>query len=291
MSVENLFGHLCSGTEFSHDKEMEVLLASQRVTLKRQRCSEDVDSTTSNRRASIEANLYQRSSSDPANRYRVDPDDRTHHDALDYTRGRGKRQRLSPPFDEEDQEVKSSQTRLSSEELLSSTPRRVTRYSFGAYRRASSKSSVPTHIAALPNPGIMSVKFGAGHEDSVASDALELSPGTQAKPIELSDSLSTCTDGDENGKAEAFLLDELPDQEAFPDCNNLIQSGQETQLSLSTSAFESQGSHGPSAGTNSINIQHRKEAYTAAKELSGAWEVEHSLISLRASHDEEELEL
>ena len=270
---------------------MEALLASQRVTLKRQRCSEDVDSTTSNRRASIEANLYQRSSSDPANRYRLDPDHHTHHDALDCTRGRGKRQRPSPPFDEEDQEVKSSQTRLSSEELLSSTPRRVTIHSFGAYRRASSKPSTLTHIAALSNPGIMSVNFGAGHVDSVASDALELSPGMQAKPIELSDSLSSCTDDNENGKAEAFFLDELPTQEAFPDCDSLIQSGQETQLSLSTSAFESQGSQGPSARTNTTNIQHRKEAYTAAKELSGAWEVEHSLVSLRASHDEEELEL
>ena len=83
---------------------------------------------------------------------------------------------------EEDQEVKSSQTRLSSEELLSSTPRRVTKHSFSAYRRASSKSSMAAHIAPLPNPGIMNVKFGAGHEDSVASDALELSPGAQAKP-------------------------------------------------------------------------------------------------------------
>lgn len=270
---------------------MEALLASQRVTLKRQKCSEDMDSTTSNRRASIEANSYQRSSSDPANRCRLDPDHHTHHDALDCTRGLGKRQRPSPPFNEEDQEVKSSQTRLSSEELLSSTSRRVTKHSFGEYRRASTKPSTLAHIAVLPNPGVMSVRFGAGHEDSVASDAPEPSPGMQAKPIELSDSLSSCTDNDENGKAEGFLLDELPNQEAFPDCDNLIQSGRETQLSLSTSAFESQGSHGPSAGTNTTNIQHRKEAYTAAKELSGAWEVEHSLVSLRTSHDEEEIEL
>ena len=38
-------------------------------------------------------------------------------------------------------------------------------------------------------------------------------------------------------------------------------------------------------------IQHRKEAYTAARELSGAWGVEHSLVSLRARHDKEEIEL
>ena len=148
---------MCTGTEFSHDKEMEALLASQRVTMKRQRCSEDVYSTTSIRRASIEAILYQRSSSDPTNRYRVDPDDITHHGALDCIQGRGKRQRLSPSFDEEDQEVKPSQTRLSSEKLLLSKRRRVTRHSFGAYRRASTTSPVPTRIAALPNPGIMRV--------------------------------------------------------------------------------------------------------------------------------------
>ena len=270
---------------------MEALLASQRVTLKRQRCSEDMNSTTSYRGASIEANSYQRSGSDIANRYRLDSDHHSYHDALDCTRGPEKRRRPSPPFDENDQEVKSSQTRLSSEELLSSTPRRVTRHSFNAYRRTSSKSSMLARVATLPSPGAMSVRFRAGYEDSVASDALEPFPGMQAKPFELSDTLPSCTDNDENHKAKGFLLDELPNQDGFLDSDNLIRSGRETQLSLSTSAFESQESNGPSSGTNMKKTQHRKEAYTAAKELSGAWEVEHSLVSLRASHDEEEIEL
>ena len=270
---------------------MEALLASQRVTLKRQRCSEDMNPTTSNRRASIEANSYQRVGSDPASRYRLDSDHHTHHDALGCTRGPGKRQRPSPPFDENDQEVKSSQRRLSPEELLSSTPRRVTRHSFGAYRRASSKSSVLAPVAALPSPGTMSVSFGAGYKDSVASGAPEPSPGVQAKPIEFSDSLSSYSGNNKNDKAEGFLLDELPNQGGFPESDNLIQSGRESQLSLSTSAFESQGSNGQSAGTHTKRIQHRKEAYMAARELSGAWEMEHSLVSLRASHDEEEIEL
>ena len=270
---------------------MEALLASQRVTLKRQRGSEDMNSTTSYGGAIIEANEYQRSGSDPANRSCLDSDHHTYLDAFDCTRGPGKRRRPSPPFDENDQEVKSSPTRLSSEELLSSTPRGVTRLSFGAYRRTSSKSSMLAPVATLPSPGAMSVGFGAGYEDSVASDAPELSPGVQAKPIDLSDSSSPCTDNDGNDKAEGFLLDELPNQEGFPDSDNLIQSDRETQLSLSTSAFESQGSNAPSSGTNTKNIQHRKEAYTAARELSGAWEVEHGLVSLRASHDEEEIEL
>ncbi len=202
--------------------------------------------------------------------------------------GPGKCQRPSSPFDENNQEVKSSQTGLSSEELFPSKTQRATRYSFGAYRRQSRKSTMPTHVATLPSPGAVSVRLGAGYENLVASDAPEPSPGMQAKPIELSDSSSSCTDNDENDKAEGFLLDQLPIQENVPDSDTLIQSGRETQSSLSTSAFESQGSDRPSVGTN---IQHRKEAYKAARKLNGAWEVEHSLVSLRASHDEEEIEL
>ena len=270
---------------------MESLLASQRVTLKRQRCSGDIDSTMSYREASIEAHEHQRSGSDRANTSCLVSDHHTYHDAFDCTRGPGKRQRPSPPFDENDQEVKSSQTRLSSEELLSNTPRGLTRLSFDAYRRTSSKSSRLAPVATLPSPGAMSVGFRAGYEGSVASDAPDLSPGVQAKPIELSDSSSSCADNDENDKGEGFLLDELPNQEGFLDSDSLIEWGQETQLSLSTSAFESQGSNGQSPETNTKKIQHRKEAYTAARELSGAWEVEHGLVSLRASHNEEEIEL
>ena len=270
---------------------MEALLASQRVTLERQRCCEDINSTTSYRGASIEANEYQRPGSESANRYHLDSDHQTYHDALGCTQGPRKRQRPSPPFDENDREVKSSQTRPSSEELLCSKPRRVTRHSFGAYRRTSSKPSILAGVATLPSPSAMSVKFGAGYEISVASDAPEPSPGMHAKPIELSDSISSCTDDDENDKAECFLLDELPNQENFLESDSLSQSARETQLSLSTAAFESQSSSGPSAGTNTNKTRHRKESYTAARELSGAWEVEHSLVSLRASHDEEEIEL
>lgn len=267
---------------------MEDRLASQNTTLKRQRISEDINSTKSYRETSIEANGYQRTGSDPANRYHSDTDDHTYHDALDCTRGAGKRQRASLLSDEDDQEVKSSQTRLSSEELLPSTTRGVTRCLFDAYRRQSSRSITPARVATLPGLGVASVSSVPGFENSVASDAPEPSPGMQAKPIELSDSSSSCTDDDEN---EGFLLDQLPIQEDFPAGDNLIQSGRETQLSLSTSAFESQGSIRPSVGTNVEKIQHRKEAYKAARELSGDWEVEHGLVSSRTDHDEEEIEL
>ncbi len=270
---------------------MEDRLASQKVTSKRQRVSEDMNSTTSYRETSIEANVYQRTGSDPANRYRSDTDDHTYYDALDCTQGPGTRQQPSLLSDENDQEVKSSQTRLSSEELLPSTTQGVTRYSFDAYRRQSSKSITPARVATLPSPGAMNVRFVAGFENSIANDAPEPSPGMQPKPTELSDFLSSCTDDDENDKAEGFLLDQLPIQEDFPDRDNLVQPGRETQLSLSTSAFDSQGSSRPSVGTNMEKIQHRKEAYKAARELSGDWEVEHSLVSLRTDHDEEEIEL
>lgn len=270
---------------------MKERLASQNARLKRQRVSEDMNPTASYRETTIEANGYQRPSSDSANRYRSDADDHAYSDALDCTRGPGKRQRPGLLSDEDDQEVKSSRTRLSSEELLPSKTKVVTRYSFNTYRRQTSKSVTPAPVAILPSPGAMSVRFVAGFENSVASDAQEPSPGMQDKPIEFSDTLSSCTDDDENDRAEDFRPDQLPIQEDLPDSDNLTQPGRETQLSLSTSAFESQGSNGPSVGANMGKIQHRKEAYKAARELGGDWGVEHSLVSSRITHDEEEIEL
>ena len=270
---------------------MENRLASQNATLKRRRVSEDLNSTTSYRATSIEAHGYPRTGSDPANRYRSDTDDYTYHDAIDYTRGPGKRQRPSLLSDEDDQEVKSSQTRLTSEELLPSTTRGVGRSSFDAYRRQKSRLIKLAPVATLPSLGALSVRSVTGFENSVANDAPEPSPGMQAKPIELSDSFSSGTDDDEYDKANYFLPGQLPIREDLTDSDNPTQPGQGTQLSLSTSAFESQGSTGPSVRTNMGKIQHRKEAYKAARELSGDWEVEHSLISSRTSHDEEEIEL
>ena len=51
----------------------------------------------------------------------------------------------------------------------------ITRYSFGAYRRASSK------LVMLPGRGTMSVRFRAGYEDSLASDVRGLSQVMQVK--------------------------------------------------------------------------------------------------------------
>ena len=51
----------------------------------------------------------------------------------------------------------------------------ITRHSFGAYRRASSK------LLMLPSRGTMSVRFRAGYEDALASDVLGLSQVMQAK--------------------------------------------------------------------------------------------------------------
>ena len=266
-------------------------MASQNATLKRRRVSEDLNSATSYRATSIEAHGYPRTGPDPANRNRSGTDDHIYHDAIDYTREPGKRQRPSLLSDEDDQEVNSSQTRLTSEELLPSTTRGVGRYSFDAYRRQKSKLKKLAPVATLPSLGAMSVRLVAGFENSVANDAPEPSPGTQAKPIELSDSLSSGTDDDENDKANYIHPGQLPIQRDLADSDNLTQPGQETQLSLSTSAFESQGSTGPSVRTNMGKIQHRKEAYKAARELSGDWKVEHSLISSRTSHEEEEIEL
>ena len=111
--------------------------------------------------------------------------------------------------------------------------------------------------------------------------------GTQAEPIELSDS-DPSSQGNEAGE---FLLDEMPEPDDIQNALSESQLDPETQVTLSDAAFESQSSHDLNPDTKAMRLRQRKKAYKTAKHPSGIWEIDHGLISSSAHHGEEEVEL
>lgn len=109
----------------------------------------------------------------------------------------------------------------------------------------------------------------------------------EAESIELSNASSSNSDDD----AGDFLLGEVPEPNSISSTTPASQSGPETQLSISDAAFESQSPHYSRGITGADRVQRRKEAYKAAKNLSGVWETDHALVSSFDGHGEEELEL
>ena len=293
VSMEHLFGHLCSGTAFAHDKEMEEILTSRVAnpkSSKRPRNDDDSQSLASSDQGSVEsqraegpdANLVglSRSSWDPT----PCPDGFYGSDRI------AKRRRVSPPSIETGQ----GEDALGNADVIPSklTPRstlcqiRRSFKSFGALGERN--ATVPDPIAMNPNP-----QGTSEHRRHVVKDTENVRPGTQATPIELYDDDQSSIDGidDDDDGAGGFLLDQIPEPDAVPDTNHASQSGPETQLSLSDTAFESQETLRAGSGPANIRVLHRKDAFQAARELSGRWAVEHSLISSRIDLSEEELEL
>ena len=290
--MEHLFGHLCSDTAFAHDIETEELLASRVATpksSKRQRKNDDSQILTSSRQGSVESQPMEAPGMNPVDlpRSSRDPDPRP--DVPDGSDRITKRRRVSPPSTEIGQgEDASSNADPPSGELSPRSTLCQIRQFFEDYRGLGDRN------ATVPNcPAINMTPHGTTRNHRhVAKDTRNVHRGTQAKPIVLSDGGDSSTDDeDDDDGAGGFLLDQMPEPDSIPDTNRATQSGPETQLSLSDAAFESQESHRAAAETAKTMVPHRKDAYNAAKELSGRWEVEHGLISSRAGHSEEELEL
>lgn len=120
-----------------------------------------------------------------------------------------------------------------------------------------------------------------------ADRPVDVHHGTQAQPIELSDG-DPFSQGNEVGD---FLLGKMPEPGDMLDTLDESQLDPETQVTLSDAAFESQSSHYSDPNIKAMRLQQRKEAYKAAKEPSGFWEVDHGLVSSNAHHGEEEVEL
>ena len=103
VSMEHLFGHLCSGTAFAHDIETEELLASRVATpksSKRQRENDDSQILTSSRQGSVESQPMTAPGMNPVDLPRSfrDPDPRPAVPDGSYLNA--KRRRVSPPSTE-----------------------------------------------------------------------------------------------------------------------------------------------------------------------------------------------
>ena len=131
--------------------------------------------------------------------------------------------------------------------------------------------------------------------EGLGSDRPQGPAGTQADPIALS--------SQETSSSTVALFDtkDSDDYESSPS-NATAQESQESHLSLSTSAFESQSSghlnpkHRPKdlhANTerSTKKLKHRKEAYRAARRTGGLGWAETELVSSSGGHGELEEEL
>ena len=304
VSIASLFGHLCFGTTFAHDEEME-LLASQRETLKRG--TNDLDSQSMP--SSGEESVNRRGTSTLPSVLGSESDSESH--ALNDLDRVPKRPRTSPPFLRYQRGDPKMSLPTEVPTLRQSFPR--LKRSFGRYlsqsRRenlsAPTKSSNPdsndisTYIGTsqtalfsnhgpfvAPNLRIDTRANTVGNEYS-ANRQVGVRPGTQAEPIELSDG-DPPSQGNQDGD---FLLDELPEPDDVPGASCESQLVSETQVTISDTVFESQSPRNSNPDSRAVRLQQRKEAYKAAKESSGSWGVDHGLISSSAHHGNEEIEL
>ena len=137
-----------------------------------------------------------------------------------------------------------------------------------------------------PLPSEVESENVAKSNSSVAPQ--DISKGTQACPIDLSDVSdkdvdSDATTDDERSAPTARIknMDGADGSEVEAD----------TQVTLSDSAFDSQVHQQDQASTNS-KVRNRKEAYRAAKELVDAgWVNDFVIVSSNSAHDNEEIEL
>ena len=304
VSIESLFGHLCFGSTFAHDEEMKMLVSrrqiirahtndcdSQTVTSSRERCVDQRDTSS--------ASLGESAS---------DPD----FHALDNLEDVPKRQRTSPSL------LGNQSRNLNSKSLPTEvlSPKRKLpdfKQSFKGYlrhgkrgkRKSTPRAADPpsSHIdtyagtsrTAIPNHegfyAVTHLKNGPSantlQNERLANLPESLHRGAKAEAIGLSD-------GDHSSQGQEtddFLLTKLLEPGDIPHALCERQLGTDTQVTLSDAAFGSQASHSSTSGITAMRLQRRKEAYKAAKEPSGIWEIDNGLISSHGHHGEEEVEL
>ena len=297
VTIASLFGHLCFGSTFAHDQEMESF-ASQQKTLKRSMNDRDSQSMKSPGERSVD----QRGTS-PGSLLLSASDPEL--DALENLKRVPKRQWTSPAV------LRNHEDGLSLENKTTEafTPRRklrgFTQSLKSTLRKSKRETAFPgprspinsakdilvmsqTAIVALPassaGPDLKDdPKANTLQKEYLADRPVGVHHGTQATPIELSDS-DPSSQGNEAGD---FLLEEMPEPKELPNALTESQLGAETQVTLSDADFESQSLH----ASDAVRLQQRKEAYRAAKEPGGIWGIDHGLISSHAHHGEEEVEL
>lgn len=117
--------------------------------------------------------------------------------------------------------------------------------------------------------------------------------GSHTDPIGLPDKDGSNFDFDADGSEadRCYLLGDLPEPNIVPEQELDSQLDTDTQLTLSDSAFDTQSSYCVDIEKQVAKVQHRKDAYKAARKINGLWQSEYYLVSSGAHHGIEELEL
>lgn len=150
-------------------------------------------------------------------------------------------------------------------------------------------SGLDPQSATSTLPGTPS--FGATAERRHKIRDRRLGSGTHTQPVEFSDDSHGSDDTTEGRKMLTF-----PHRREVFGIDGINEEEQDTQLTLSDSAFDSQencaGQRLPQANCQSNRIEHRKAAYKAASRPDGLiWHEQISMISSRDYHDEDQVEL
>lgn len=250
ISVENLFGHLCSGTTFAHDAEMTAYAANKNRIFEKIGDKNGWQGMTSSREGSAEPCLMQNPDMNRVDALRSASDPNPNRNAL--------------LFDDTDRPLKRRRTSSSSASINKAgldldearqpldqlRKLHEIKKSFESYQKRSKMAAqLPTRIGSTPlsnnglgvsEAGSSSSSFQTAPEKSLSSrrQTAGLPKGTQIEPIELSDGETPSTDDEVGG----FLLDEMPEPDSLAQASDGTQPVPETQLSLSDAAFESQSS-------------------------------------------------
>ena len=258
MSIENLFGHLCSSDIFIHDQEMQKRV--KQTNLKRSREDSQLVSTTRDSSESDDTNTSDQEQHQ-ANKNHISPNTFSNI-GIHHTDRRGSKRRRG----------------FASNETLE-------RESVGLR-----KQDLRDLRQSLEGQ-VLEVKADIALPAHKRNDSAELPERTQPGTISQSETSSPSrTSEDDDRKAGGFLLSDLATPEEASDSTPDSQFRRETQLSLADTAFESQSPQKQGTGRDVDRLRHRREAYKAAKRRIGSWEAG-DIITSFGSHYEEEIEL
>ena len=324
-SIRTLFGHLCSGTIFAHDREMAEI-QDHRLPSKRRRKQTSLDPMTSSNGLCIE-HLQDQKQNNPLislERACSDLDDGSHysHDLYPISNRPNLKYKAAnsnslipttlpsaPRLGDvrqsfEDCLVKnntnatllsrtvSDPTPVETSKLLE--PQKMPHATVYQSRRRSPKIHVNLANQHRVDPeGIFPTSSNGRNERArggrkvTSGGVTDSFRATRAPPIDSQSDKSSSVSDDAAGDCILIKTSGLDTPSSLFDG----PAENESQTTLSDAAFESQSPGRRTAEINLQRVQHRKEAYKIARGLGAGCEIDHGLITSKAGHGEEELEL
>ena len=275
VGIENLFGELCSGSTFAHD-----------IAMMREAEDQDHLSKPRTARGRLHTALVppvdytSRHLTEPI-QYSAGPNSITRYSsAIDRSAKRRCHNALSVETENESNKAKQSLSGLNGSYKI--------KRSFEGYQQRSRLAmKLPTQNKVTPDRTLSSSLFQIASDGTTTSTRETMLPqGTQAKPIEVSDEISSSAEGsDTNDDGEGdFLLNEMPGPNDLEQSSESGHSGLDTQISLSDREFESQSSRHAADRKKITTLQRRQAAYTAVKAQNVSPVSKLSVLSLLASH-------